>query len=51
VLRLQRFICIDVHVIVDHPMFKSILKISLISIAVGIPLSGLALVAPALIGF
>jgi hypothetical protein len=36
---------------VDHPMLKSILKVSLISIVVGIPLSGSAFVALALIGF
>ena len=32
-------------IVVDHPMLKGILKISLISIAIGIPLSALAYIA------
>jgi hypothetical protein len=40
-----------IQLFVDRPMFKSILKISLFSIVVGIPLRGLAFVALALIGF
>jgi hypothetical protein len=52
VLRFQALVCInDLKLVVDHPMLKSILKISLISVAVGIPLSALAFVALALIRF
>jgi hypothetical protein len=52
VLRFPTFVCInDLKLVVDHPMLNSILKISLISVAVGIPLSALAFVALALIGF